>query len=215
MSNDSSTQRNPEQVPGPPTSEGDGLVSPNTKANGAGAGAAMSDWPSVSAEVLRRQKSEELDSLYRRYGSVIREQCRRLLGAEAEDALQEVFLRVIANIEMVPLSGEALFWIRRIATNCCLNELRSRRRRLQLQGLQVSDGRPSPEHAADVMAARDFVRRILARTPDRMAVAVRLYFVDGLTQEEISEALGVSRRTVVSYVRNVKRRATRAAHALP
>src|SRR5262249_36458571 len=75
--------------------------------------------------------ADRLTELYRRYGPAIYARCRTLLAPEraAEDATQETFLRVQRHLDRVPSAREALYWIYRVATNHCLNELRSRRGR--------------------------------------------------------------------------------------
>ena len=74
---------------------------------------------------------DRLTELYRRYGPAIYARCRTMLSDEsaAEDATQETFLRVQRHLDRVPSAREALYWIYRVATNYCLNELRSRRGR--------------------------------------------------------------------------------------
>jgi DNA-directed RNA polymerase specialized sigma24 family protein len=66
--------------------------------------------------------AERLADLYQKYGGVIYARCRRMLAndAAAEDAVQEVFLRVASHLDAAPTSVEALLWIHRIATNYCL-----------------------------------------------------------------------------------------------
>src|SRR6478609_4355458 len=74
---------------------------------------------------------DRLTALYRTYGPTIYARCRVLLAddSEAEDATQETFLRVHRHLDRVPSAQEGLFWIYRVATNYCLNELRDRRTR--------------------------------------------------------------------------------------
>ena len=50
-------------------------------------------------------------------------------AAEAEDATHETFLRLHRQLARLPDSRQAVFWIYRVATNYCLNELRNRKRR--------------------------------------------------------------------------------------
>ena len=73
-------------------------------------------------------RNRQVTDLYRKYGAVIYSRCRRLLkdDALAEDATQEVFVRVMRHIESAPDDQAALAWIYRISTNYCLNQLRDR-----------------------------------------------------------------------------------------
>jgi RNA polymerase sigma-70 factor (ECF subfamily) len=74
---------------------------------------------------------DRLTILYKTYGPAISIRCRSILSdeAEAHDATQETFVRVYRHLSEVPSDREALYWIYRVATNFCLNELRNRRGR--------------------------------------------------------------------------------------
>ena len=64
-----------------------------------------------------------LAALYRKYGPAVYSRCRRILRDEslAEDATQEVFVRVLRHIDEAPDDEAALRWVYRIATNYCLD----------------------------------------------------------------------------------------------
>jgi RNA polymerase sigma-70 factor (ECF subfamily) len=70
------------------------------------------------------------DLIFRRYSARVQGICRRMLSdpQDAQDAVQETFLRVYQKLPR--LNGEYLLgaWITRIATNVCLDQLRSRSR---------------------------------------------------------------------------------------
>lgn len=133
-------------------------------------------------------------TLYRRYGPLIFIRCRRLLrnDAAAEDATQEVFLRVLRHIERAPEDDEALRWIYRISTNYCLNLLRDRKQEVPLESAPEE---PVPDAEAQVLD-RDLVLRALAAVPASLRAAAVLHYVDGMEQAKVAATLGVSRRTV-------------------
>jgi RNA polymerase sigma-70 factor (ECF subfamily) len=139
---------------------------------------------------------DRLTRLYQTYGAYIYVRCARLLGdrAAAEDATQETFMRVHRHLHKAPDPAQALPWIYRIATNYCLNEIRDRRLRPQAQDV--------PELFADdlatILASRDLVARLIRRCPAKLRVPAWLHYVDGLSQAEVANVLGISRRTVVN-----------------
>lgn len=147
-------------------------------------------------------------ALYRTYGRVIYARCHRILGegAAAEDAAQETFLRVHRHLARAPALDEALRWIYRIATNCCLNELRKRRLRPDSQGLRPGDGQAGVS-LADALAHRDSALRVIAGVPEKLAEVATLHHVDGIDQGEVARILGVSRRTVVYRLAEFEARA--------
>lgn len=142
-----------------------------------------------------------LHDLYLAYGGVIRGRCRRLLGdaAAAEDATHEVFLRAFRHRDRAPEGAEILPWLRRIATNYCLNEVRNRSVR----------ARSLPEdcdtrHPEESISARSDAQRLLASLPDRLRDVAWLTYVDDMEQAETARALGISRRTVVNRIRELR-----------
>jgi DNA-directed RNA polymerase specialized sigma24 family protein len=81
----------------------------------------------------------------------------------------------------------------RIATNCCLNEIRDRKLRPQSEADLPETGSEDLEAA---LATRDVAAKIVLRCPDKLRVAAWLHYVDGLDQGEVARVLGISRRTV-------------------
>lgn len=101
-------------------------------------------------------------------------------------------------------------YIYRVTTNVCLNLLRSR-------GLRdVATSEPSPqrepgEEPGDVEARN--LLRALSRVLDERALQIAtLHFMDSLTQEEIVEVVGLSRKTVGKVLEQVRTQARELAH---
>jgi RNA polymerase sigma-70 factor (ECF subfamily) len=142
---------------------------------------------------------DRLTALYRRYGPAIYARCRALLTDDgaAEDATQETFLRVHRHLDQVPEAREALYWIYRVATNYCLNEIRDRRVRAELQD-ELPEMRAELGASEGRLGDRDLVRRLVDRAHPKVRTIAWLYHVDGFEQEEIAAIVGVSRRTVAS-----------------
>ena len=154
---------------------------------------------------------DRLTQLYRLYGSVIHDRCRALLrnDADAEDATHETFLRVHRYLDRVPGPKEALFWIYRVATNHCLNEIRGRSLRAARAEETFEPAaklEPDPERR---LADGDLARRLVDHMPARLRAVAWLYHVDGFEQEEVAEILDISRRTVVSRLAAFTARARR------
>ncbi len=139
---------------------------------------------------------ERLAELYRRFGPAVYARCKRLLrdAALAEDATQEVFVRVLRHIDKAPDDEAALAWIYRISTNYCLNLARDR-------GAQAEPMAELPDRPADspeaALVDRQTCLRLLQQTPEKLRDPAALYYLDGMEQGQIAKALGVSRRTVL------------------
>jgi RNA polymerase sigma-70 factor (ECF subfamily) len=135
--------------------------------------------------------------LYRKFGPAIYARCRRFLKDEraAEDATQEVFLRVLEHLDSAPSDPTALAWISRIATNYCLNRLRDSARQAESVGSVPDQPGDSPEAS---LLNRDLAGRLLERTPAAVRAPALLYYVDDVAQQQIGDMLGISRRTVIN-----------------
>ena len=135
-------------------------------------------------------------ALYRLYGPAVYRRCLRLLREPeaAKDATQEVFVKLVRDMERLSERETALPWLYRVATNHCLNLRRNAARRgddTAVPDLELADSAPH-----DTYPARSLARQVLARFDEStQAVAVGV-LVDGMEHEEVAEALGVSRRTV-------------------
>lgn len=154
---------------------------------------------------------DRFTQLYRRYGPLIYARCRRILGDAtlAEDATQETFLRVARHLPSAPTSEEALLWIRRIATNYCLNLREYEARRAEPHKLLPDP--PAPEDTEALFARRDLLGRLIAEAPASLRAVAWLFYADGFEQEEIARILAISRRTVVNRLAAFKDHARRFA----
>jgi RNA polymerase sigma-70 factor (ECF subfamily) len=125
--------------------------------------------------------------------------------ALAEDATQEVFVRVLRHIESAPDDAAALAWIYRISTNYCLNQIRDRSR--QAEPTAPSDlPEASGDHPEPELMDRDLAMKLVSRAPEKLRAAAVLYYVDGMEQEQVARTLGISRRTVINRLQEFTER---------
>jgi len=140
----------------------------------------------------------EIEELYRKYGALVRRRARSILGdeTEAQDAMQEVFVRVIAAMGEFRGQSQPSTWLYRITTNLCLNRIRDSRRRRERLAEAAEDGQNLVPASAPGPEARTTLRGVLARVDDDLAQVAIFYYVDDMDQAEIAAVLGVSRRTI-------------------
>lgn len=124
-------------------------------------------------------------------------------AADAEDAVQEAFVKAFHALPRFRSGAAFRPWLLRIVANQAIDRRRSAGRRAGL-ALRVAEGRPpddaapSPEGAA---LARETREELLAalnglRAEDRLVIAYRYWF--DLSEREMAEALGCRRGTVKS-----------------
>jgi len=140
----------------------------------------------------------EVATLYADYGYFLFRRCYAFLGdsATAHDAVQEVFVRALSHAQAFRGDASPRTWLCRIADHLCVDLLR-RRSRSPVRP-QLDDGEPDlASHArSDDGDTLVLARRLLEQLgPESQRLAV-LYYVDELTQEQLADELGISRRTV-------------------
>jgi DNA-directed RNA polymerase specialized sigma24 family protein len=96
---------------------------------------------------------------------------------------------------------DALRWIYRVATICCLQGGRRRRTPIERPPALTLPAAPD-ERIADRQLAQHLVRAM----PARLRAVAWLYHVDGLEPAEVADILGLSRRTVLARLAALQRR---------
>lgn len=137
-----------------------------------------------------------LTELYGRFAPLLAARARRIVGAEADDVVQEVFMKLITA---PPADDHLIAWLYTACTNLCLDRLRHHARRHDGWRAELRDAlvgrRTSP--VDELLAHKDLCRKLLTSTDERTQAIVALVHLDEMTQDEAATQLGVSRKTVV------------------
>jgi RNA polymerase sigma factor (sigma-70 family) len=147
-------------------------------------------------------------TVYREYGKLVYAVAYKVLGDRslAEEAAQEAFVRAWRGAASYDPSRELGPWMATIARRTAIDVYRRAARRAH-GSLDESDPGlvelpPSVERAYDVWE----VRRALAQLPPEEATLVRLQHLDGLTQSEVAQRMGIALGTVKSRTFRAHRR---------
>ena len=171
--------------------------------------------PDLGAEDLRRLQAGDVRALsacYAAYGPRVWRLALGLLGspAEADDATQEVFLRVLEKARTFEARSSFSTWIHRLAVNHCKNRRSSERargaRHESLEGGGPACPGSGPLDAAATSDERERLLVVLARLPDDQRSILVLREVEGLAYREIAEALGIPVGTVMSRLARARER---------
>ena len=154
-------------------------------------------------ERLRRGDIAALEELYHFYGNRVFRVCLGILGNrdDAEDATQEVFLRVFEQSSK--FSGRCLFstWLLRLGANHTLNMVKAAGRRSRLSRPLANDlvcPAPAPEHSSIAAERRAAIVDLLQQLPAEQRQVVVLREMEGLSYADLAEVLGVPVGTVTS-----------------
>jgi len=152
-----------------------------------------------------------VEDLYRRYGPMVLRRCRRMLHDEEEamDAMQDTFVKVLRYRDRLSENGPSSL-LYTIATNVCLNRIRSRSRdRSTPVGHDLERIAGYEEHSERALTGHFLDRLFAEQRPDTRDIAV-YHYVDGFTLEETAKMAGLS----VSGVRKRLRRLRETGLAL-
>jgi len=175
----------------------------------------------VAIERASTGDGDAFEALVRKYQGWVFTLAYRMLGdrADAEEMAQEIFLKAYRALPRFERKSKFSTWLYSIATNHCLNQLESRRRRPRFQeigGSERAQGNPSPLVEAIVdptpgpeqALEQDDMRRLVQRhlfdlTPEHRTVLV-LRDIQGLAYGEIGELLGLAPGTVRSRLHRAR-----------
>lgn len=141
--------------------------------------------------------------------------CTSLLGNPtlAEDASQEIFLKAYQRLPT--FRGQSAFstWLYRIASNHCLDLLRKRQRErteswealVESSGEQLHELLAAPRDPKTVVANTELVQRALATLSPDYRLILTLREVEGLSYQELAEALHCSLDAVKARLRRARR----------
>ena len=156
--------------------------------------------------------TEEISEWYKRYGPALYRRAFSLLGvqAEAHEIVQETFLQFWAGRSRFRKASSGFTFLYRITTNLSIDRLRRRK----TAGLQMDYNdellHRQPSEIARLEAASELSLALSGLDGELVNIAVMSH-LDGLTQEEIAEALGVSRRTILKRLKKIAAHAAKAA----
>ncbi|MCY1023425.1 sigma-70 family RNA polymerase sigma factor [Pyxidicoccus sp. MSG2] len=161
--------------------------------------------------MARGLSASELKAIYEIYASTVHRRARALLGRDSDawDAVQEVFCRLLESGAAFRAEARPMTYIYRVTTNVSLNLLRSR----ALRDVVVGGALPWDEVGAEPgeVEARNLLRALSRELDARALQIATLHFMDSLTQEEIVEVVGLSRKTVGKVLEQVRARARELA----
>lgn len=143
---------------------------------------------------------------YRTYGPMVLRRCRTLLGNEdmARDAMQDTFVQLVRRYDSLSDDAPSSL-LYRMATNTCLNIIRSRKRKPEVRDgellMHIADNTPDSE-------SRTGAKRLLSQLfgtqkASTQTIAV-LHLLDGMTLAEVAAEVGLSVSGVRKRLRGLR-----------
>jgi RNA polymerase sigma-70 factor (ECF subfamily) len=147
----------------------------------------------------------DVDDAYRRYGPMVLRRCRTMIREEqaAYDAMQDVFVQLLRHRHRLDDRGMSSL-LYRMATNVCLNRIRSQSRRPEDASSDLLAQIAAASSEEQRTGARALLDRLLGDEPESTATMAVLHLHDGLTLEEVAEVVGLSVSGVRKRLRKLK-----------
>ncbi len=174
------------------------------------------------AQIVRRVLQGDVNAfekLVTEYEKAVYAIALRMTGnaEDAADMTQETFIKAYNSLQSFRGDSKFSVWLYRIASNVCLDFLRSRSRKptvsLSVEDdegeeteLDIADESQSPEQLLERGLTRDAVRRGLEALPPDYRQILLLREIQGLSYEEIADTLSIEVGTVKSRIFRARKR---------
>jgi RNA polymerase sigma-70 factor (ECF subfamily) len=152
--------------------------------------------------IIEKVKNEETKNygfnlLVREYQERIYWHIRKMVvdHDDADDLVQEVFIRVWDNLDSFREESRLYTWIYRIATNECLNFLKKKKRRFFLPIHDVGSeliGKLETGHHIDGDQIQVKLQKALLKLPEKQRLVFNMKYFDEMKYEDISEITDTS-----------------------
>ncbi len=152
------------------------------------------------------ESKEHQRALYDRYSGIMFSVCLRYgrHRAEAQDMMQDGFIKVFDNISKFSFNGSFEGWIRRIMVNTCLNYFRkasAQREQVGIEDYQVGSMEPKAESN---MGEKELMT-IIQQLPEGYRMVFNLYAIEGYSHKEIGEVLNITESTSRSQLSKARK----------
>jgi RNA polymerase sigma factor (sigma-70 family) len=144
----------------------------------------------------------EFHELYQRYAETVYRTALRVTGnpADAEDILQNVFLRILDHQLTLDPMWSPERYLRRAATNASIDLLR---RKASLSEAVMEEGRTGNAREG-TMLLKERLRRAMAKLPPERAELFVLHYLEGYSYEELASQFQLDRGTVASRLHRIR-----------
>ena len=143
--------------------------------------------------------------LYQRFAPKMYAVCLRYAGNtdDAQDLLQEGFIKVFRNLEKFRKEGSFEGWIRRVFVNTAIEHYRRKTKLAVVSEKEELAIEDSSWNVLDQLAEKDIILLIQQLAPGYRSV-FNMYVIEGYSHKEIGELLGISEGTSKSQLARAK-----------
>ncbi len=150
-------------------------------------------------ELIKACMQENADAqkeLYERYAPMLMGTCMRYAKdqVEAEDILQESFIKIFQKIKKYNRQGSWEAWLRRITINTAIDHLRKQKNMQRNISIEQDQALQVEAHEVDQLEL-EYLYQIIQELPAGYRVVFNLYAIEGYSHREIGKQLGITEST--------------------
>ncbi len=123
---------------------------------------------------------------------------------EAEDILQDGFIKVFDNISRFKMEGSLEGWVRRIMVNTAINKIRSNKVRFEEINDSTHESELYDQNAIDKMSEQDILK-LINQMPQGYRYVFNMYAIEGYSHKEIADSLGIEEASSRSQYAKAKK----------
>jgi RNA polymerase sigma-70 factor (ECF subfamily) len=145
----------------------------------------------ATIEALTGAMTHALEQIWNELADKLREFIRRRVSndAEAEDILQDVFLKLARRAEELPGPAKLQGWVFLITRNAIIDHYRTRKETVAVPETLEAEVEAAPEEAEGLSTS---LRRMIHGLPEPYREAILLTEIEGVSQVELAKRLGIS-----------------------
>jgi len=165
----------------------------------------MSDQQELIKQVLQGNIKAQKE-LYDAHAEIMLGVCYRYSKsmADAEDMLQEGFVKVFRNLKQYKGTGDLGAWIRRIMANTIINEIKKRKIALMPLDQDAEPDNQLHEYGAEIMLTAKEIAELIKKLPVGYGLVFNLHAIEGYAHKEIAEMLNIQVASVRSQYQRAR-----------
>lgn len=163
----------------------------------------LSDSDLIKGSIDGNRHIQEL--LYKKFSGKMYGVCLRYAGNEsdANDIMQDGFIKVFNNLEKFRADGSFEGWIRRIIVNTSIEYFRRKKKTFNITETQENYIEDTSLDALDVLATKDLMH-IINELPPGYKMVFNMHIIEGYSHKEIADTLGITEGTSKSQLARAK-----------
>jgi RNA polymerase sigma-70 factor (ECF subfamily) len=150
-------------------------------------------------------KSQKL--LYQKFAPTLMAICMRFTHNEtdAEDLLQEAFIRIFLSLECFKGKGSFEGWLKRITVNCAINQYKKKEKIKETMVVEQLNENMEVTIGTEAPIPYEILLAMIQRLPVGYRTVFNLSAIDGYSHEQIAEMTGISYSSVASQLFRAKK----------